>query len=331
MKRIAFVLFLLASFGAGAQNLIVDLPALEKAIAAGALVWDVRSAEEYAKGHIPGAVNIGAVGDVFRDSNREDPPSAAAASRLFAAAGMDILKRPVVTYSTKGDPFAYYGARMIEYYGGQHAQVFHGGIDDWRSASKPVETAAVTLAPVALQLTVERRGAISTPEMVERVRAGNAQILDTRTAKEYSGEDVRAIRGGRVAGATLIPYEANWTDPDAATKLAQRKVSNREGMSLRPREELKALYAKLDPEKETLVYCQSGVRASETAAVLRDLGFRNVKVYEESWLGYAGHLSAPAEAEVFVNVGALNARLGSLQSRVNELEAELGRMRSAPK
>ena len=76
MKRIASLLFLTASFGAGAQNLIVDLPALEKAVAAGALVWDVRSAEEYAKGHIPGAVNIGAVGEVFRDSNREDPPSA---------------------------------------------------------------------------------------------------------------------------------------------------------------------------------------------------------------------------------------------------------------
>jgi len=61
--------------------------------------------------------------------------------------------------------------------------------------------------------------------------------------------------------------------------------------------------SKLDPAKETVVYCQSGVRASETAAVLRDLGFRDVKVYEESWLGYAGHL--------------------------NELEAELGRMKAA--
>ena len=59
---------------AWAQALIVDLPAVERAIAAGALVWDTRSAEEYAKGHIPGAVNIGPVADVFRDTNREDGP-----------------------------------------------------------------------------------------------------------------------------------------------------------------------------------------------------------------------------------------------------------------
>ncbi|MGZ9274466.1 MAG: rhodanese-like domain-containing protein [Nitrospira sp.] len=48
------------------------------------------------------------------------------------------------------------------------------------------------------------------------------------------------------------------------------------------------LYAGLDPNKEVVVYCQSGVRASLTAAVLRDLGFKDVKVYEPSWLGYAG-------------------------------------------
>ena len=65
--------------------------------------------------------------------------------------------------------------------------------------------------------------------------------------------------------------------------------------------------------------------------MLRDLGFSNVKVYEPSWLGYAGVLSAPAEAEVFVNVGALNGRMASLQSRINALESELARLKPAGK
>ena len=78
-----------------------------------------------------------------------------------------------------------------------------------------------------------------------------------------------------------------------------------------------------------MVYCQSGVRASLTATVLRDLGFKDVKVYEPSWLGYAGVLSAPAEQEVFLNVGALNGRMSSLQGRVTELEAELARVKAA--
>jgi len=62
--------------------------------------------------------------------------------------------------------------------------------------------------------------------------------------------------------------------------------------------------------------------------VLRDLGFANVKVYEPSWLGYAGVLSAPAEQETYLNVGALNGRIGSLQSRIEELEAELAKVKA---
>ena len=85
-------------------------------------------------------------------------------------------------------------------------------------------------------------------------------------------------------------------------------------------ENLKALYARLDPGKETVVYCQSGVRAAETASVLETLGFRNIKVYDSSWLGYAARLDAPAANERFFNVGALNGRLASMQRRIDELE-----------
>ena len=316
------------ALASGAQGLVVGTAEVERAMKAGALVWDAREEKDYAEGHIPGAVNIGYVGEVFRDPNREDPPSPAAAARIFGGAGMDILGRDVIVYTRKGDAFAYYGARMVEYYGGRHAKVYHGGLDDWKAAGKPLETAEVKLAPVSLALTEEGRGAVGNKEMIERVRAGGSQILDTRTVKEYTGEDIRAVRGGHMPGAVNVPYEYNWVDPAAATKIAAKQASSREGMSLKPRDELRQLYAKLDPQKETIVYCHSGVRASETAAVLRDLGFKDVKVHESSWLGYAGVLSAPAEDEVFVNVGTLNGRITALQSRMKEIEAELAKVRA---
>ena len=94
-------------------------------------------------------------------------------------------------------------------------------------------------------------------------------------------------------------------------------------MSLKSVDDLKRLYSKLDPSKETIVYCQSGVRASETAGVLQHLGFTNVKVYDSSWLGYGNTLDAPAENVTFFNVGLLNSRLSALQSRIDQLEKEL--------
>jgi hypothetical protein len=78
-----------------------------------------------------------------------------------------------------------------------------------------------------------------------------------------------------------------------------------------------------------VVYCQSGVRAAETAAVLETLGFGKVKVYDSSWLGYAARLDAPAERETFFNVGAMNGRLASMQRKIDELERMIGELHSS--
>jgi thiosulfate/3-mercaptopyruvate sulfurtransferase len=61
----------------------------------------------------------------------------------------------------------------------------------------------------------------------------------------------------------------------------------------------------------------------ETAGVLQQLGFTNVKVYDSSWLGYGNTLDAPANNVTFFNVGHLNSRLSALQDRVNQLENDL--------
>lgn len=329
LPLLAGALLALGLHTANAQSLIVDTAAVDAALKRGAVVWDARDADDYAAGHIAGAVNFGAAGDLFRDANREDPPSAAVAAQLFGNAGIDFLNKEVIVYGGKGDPYAYFAARMLEYYGGKHGKVYHGGIDDWKAAAKPLSTQPTTLPPVKLTLSAERVGTLWTNEVIDRVRSGGAQIVDVRTPKEFSGEDIRAIRGGHIQGAMSIPYETNWVDAATPAKLAAKQVANKDGMSLKPVEQLKAMYAKLDPGKETVVYCQSGVRASETATVLRDLGFSNVKVYEPSWLGYAGVLSAPAADEVFVNVGALNGRIGSLQNRVKSLESDLAKLQAA--
>ncbi|MBU6257972.1 MAG: sulfurtransferase [Burkholderiales bacterium] len=312
-----------------ARAQIVDTAAVEQALQQGAILWDARSADSYAKAHIPGAVNFGDAATLFRDPVREEPPSAAVAAQLFGAAGIDFPQRQVIVYTVAGDPFAYYAARMLQYYGGRHGLVYHGGIDAWKAAGKPLTAAPTRLAPVPLFLATEGGGAISTRAVIDLVRAGGAQILDVRTPAEFRGDDVRAIRGGHVAGAVNVPFEQNWVDPATPAKLAAKQVQGRDGMALKPVGELQALYSKLDPERETVVYCQSGVRASQTASVLQSIGFKNVKVYEASWLGYAGVLSAPAEDEVYVNVGALTGQITALQNRVRRLEAEADR-RGAP-
>ena len=212
--------------------------------------------------------------------------------------------------------------------GAQKVSVFHEGIEGWQEAGNAVETADTQRSAVALKLTPRPDLIASTEDVVARAKTGAVQIIDARTAGEYLGNDVRAIRGGHIPGALNIPYEQNWKDPETNAKMSRRQVPDNKGAGLASSDALKSLYAKLDPNKETVVYCQSGVRASETAAVLETLGFNKVKVYDSSWLGYAARLDAPAERETFFNVGAMNGKLASMQRKIDELERMIGELHS---
>ncbi|MBX3604900.1 MAG: sulfurtransferase [Piscinibacter sp.] len=328
-RRLWACLALLLAPTAALPAEIVDAAYVASALARGAIAWDVRDTKAYADGHLPGAVNVGDVAALLRDPNREDWVPVAQVQALLGRAGIDIANREVIVYGRTGDPNPYWVHNGLRHFGAKASKVFHGWLDAWRAAGQPLSKEAATRSPVELVLKPSGGELMDTPELLERLKAGRLQLVDARTQKEFAGDDIRAIRGGHIPGAVNLPFEANWIDPDTSAKLAARQVTDRAGMSLKTADELRELYAGLDRDKEVIVYCQSGVRASVTATVLRDLGFRDVKVYEPSWLGYAAVLRAPAEREVFVNIGALNGRIAGLQGRLADLEAELAGLKGA--
>jgi thiosulfate/3-mercaptopyruvate sulfurtransferase len=308
---------------AWAQSNIVDVDYVKAAVARGALLWDARDADDFAKGHIPGAVNIGDPTISLRDKNTEDYLPTAQIEKLLGAAGIDPA-REVVVYGDRGLPSTYFAQVTLRHFGAANARVFHDGIEGWRAAGQPVSTSPAKSKPVALKLT-PKPGVISeTREVVAALKRPDVQFLDVRTTKEFKGDDIRAIRGGHIPGAINIPFEQNWVDPDTRSKLRSGAVKDSAGMSLKPRDQLARLYEKLDPAKEIHVYCQSGNRASQTAVVLADLGFKNVRVYDQSWLGYSSWLTAPAEDEVWTNFGSLPAAMRAIENRFGELEKQRG-------
>lgn len=315
---------------AAEPGLIVDIAGTEAALARGAIVWDVRGEEDYRKGHVPGAVNMDDVLMQLRESRSEDYLPVPQLAKLLGDAGIDPAQE-IVVYGPKAAVSAYFAAITLQWLGGDRVHIFHGGIDDWKAAGKAVATEAAKRAPVALTLAPRQEMLVSTRDVMARVGRADVQIVDARTTREFSGDDIRALRGGHIPGAVNVPYESNWIDPDTPRKLARKQVSNKDGMNLKAAADLKALYAGLDPQKETIVYCQSGVRASNTAAVLQSLGFTNVKVYDSSWLGYGNQLDAPAESVSYFNVGRVNNLLNQLQGRVDDLEAQIAELKGGKK
>ena len=322
---IAVILLSLISFGGAAwaqSGTIVDLQYVKAAQQRGAIIWDVRASNQYLEGHIPGAINFGDIGTVLRDPNREDFIDLAEINAIFNKAGLDIYKE-IVVYGSRGNPYSYFGLFTIHYFGGKQAKVFHDGIDGWADAGLPIEKTSSTLASINIKIAPQENLVVSNEQMRKLYNNQSVQVVDARTFNEFKGNDVRAIRGGHIPGAISIPYEQNWKDPATGSKLAKKEVKTNAGMSLKTKDELNALYAKLDPNKETVVYCQSGVRAAETATVLQNLGYKNVKIYDSSWLGWASHLASPVADETYLNVGMLKARIAAMQNKINELETAL--------
>ena len=324
MKRLILIplLFLWTQAAVAASPTIVDGRYVAEAIARNSVVWDVRATDAYVAGHIAGAVSIGDAARVLRDENTEDFIATDRIEKILGAAGLD-PNRETIVYGSRGTWNPYFGLYTLQYFGGSNVRVYHDGIEDWAAAGRAISRDASQLSPIALKLEINPTVAVTTKEMVARLSDPNVQIVDARTPQEFIGEDIRAIRGGHIPGAINIPYEQNWIDPETPVKLARRQITSNAGMSLKPAADLKRLYARFDPSKETIVYCQSGARASETAGVLQQLGFTNVKVYDSSWLGYGNTLDAPADNVTFFNVGLLSSRLSTLQDRVNQLEREL--------
>jgi len=321
MKRWLLGLTLaLAAAGAMAQT-IVGLDEVRQAVARGALLWDARDGDSFAKGHIPGAVNLGDPTLTLRDALTEDYLPTADIEKALGAAGIDPA-REIIVYGDRGLPSVYFAQLTLRHFGAANARVFHDGIDGWRAAGLPLSNKAVKPRPVAVKLAPQPGVIVPTRDVVASLKRPDVQLLDVRTVREFRGEDIRAIRGGHIPGAVNVPFEQNWVDPDARNRLRRGEVKDTAGMALKPREQLAKLYEKLDPAREVIVYCQSGNRAAQSAAVLVDLGFRNVRVFDSSWLGYASWLSAPAEDEVWTNFGALLTAVKGLENRFGELERQ---------
>lgn len=323
MKRLIGMaaLWLGIAASAWAQTSIVDVEYVKAAVARGVLLWDARDADDFATGHIPGAVNIGDPTITLRDKNTEDYLPIAQIEKAFGSAGIDPA-REIIVYGDRGLPSTYFAHVTLRYFGAANAKVFHDGIEGWRAAGQPVTTAPTKARAITVKLT-PRPGVISeSKEVVAALKRPDVQFLDVRTVREFRGEDIRAIRGGHIPGAINVPFEQNWVDPETRNKLRSGAVKDSSGMSLKPREQLLKLYEKLDPNKEIHVYCQSSNRASQTAVVLLDLGFRNVRVYDSSWLGYSSWLTAPAEDEIWTNFGSLPAAIRAIENRFGELEKQ---------
>jgi len=247
----------------------------------GVKVIDVRVGEDYAMGHIPGALHFSVYGVNTYDT---DAAPLESFTRMWAfLLGLRGITNEdtIVVYDEISGMSAARAFWFLEYLGHTDVHLLDGGSNAWRDADLPVSRDAQAPKTAAYKYEAVRERVATYQDMLDAIDLPGKVILDTRSAKEWLGTDRRAARGGTIPSAVHLDWENHLT--------AKGK--------LKPAEELQKMFDAhgVTVEKEVLAFCNTGYRSAHAYLVLRMLGYPRVRNYVGSWQEWGNRDSCPVE------------------------------------
>lgn len=276
---------------AALTTLIIEASALSEALQtkpSELFLLDVRSDEQYSTSHIASAQHLDP-----KLLNHSAPPQggllpvASKVQNWASQLGLS-LDSTIVVYDEGKATAAARAVWVLHAYGFTNVHWLDGGIQAWTAQDHPTTNAASAkpTANPALELTLNSAVVLTANELIKNLElskgaANKRKPVDTRTAGEFAGTDIRSERGGHMPGA--VHYE--WLDmfTDAGT--------------LKPESELRDAVEQrgLNEQDACVVYCQTHQRSAVTYVVLKHLGFKDVAALDGAWSTWGNHPDTPIE------------------------------------
>jgi len=241
------------------------------------VVIDVQAADVYAKQHIQGAINI-----PHKSLYKTGPIEGQFLSTDELAA---ILGKKGVSNTSKivvyDDGSQKYNSRVwwvLKYLGATDVILLHKEASQMEAARIPMTATAATLKVTTFAVTLNPSYTIDMAGV--KALGANSVLLDVREADEYNGIDKDKKSKGHLPGAVFM----NFKEVQSATGACKSK------------EEIVATAAKfgVTPEKDVVVYCQTGIKAAVVYVALKEIaGFANVKLYAGAYAEWASIAENP--------------------------------------
>jgi thiosulfate/3-mercaptopyruvate sulfurtransferase len=227
-------------------------------------------AEDYAQGHVPGAVFV--ENDAIRDP-RNPPtflPSVQAFETLMGRLGISNSTR-VLAYDERGGIYAARLWWILNYFGHSNVALVDGGWTKWTREGRPVSVEPARPRPARFAARPDPRWLATAEDVLAAIDKPGIRIVDARTRAEIEGRDPRGIRRAGFIPSSVPVYWEDALDPELLT--------------FKPESELRRLYESrgVRTDEEVIAYCQVGMRASHDLFVLRLLGASKLRNYLGSW------------------------------------------------
>ncbi|MCB5204000.1 hypothetical protein LH464_16140 [Neorhizobium sp. T786] len=223
----------------------------------GGKIVDSRQPAAFEKGHVPGAVNLpwAKLNVSERDGIRNEFAEDAVFEEAISAAGLN-AGDTLLIYDTNSLPGRAFIA--LEYAGFKNIHVLDGGVAGFGG---DLSTDAVDVAKSEFKLTDKHDVRVDKAYVESKLKSQDTVIVDGRNSD--------AFVDGHIPGAKSVV---------AARLLTEDK-------KILPQDVINNLLASrgIDKTKEILSYCGSGVAAANNYIALRNLGYTNVRIYDESW------------------------------------------------
>jgi thiosulfate/3-mercaptopyruvate sulfurtransferase len=257
------------------------------------VILDTRTPEEYAEGHIPGAVNIREIFTFLAMSTAAGLKELAGTfAGLFGAAGISGSER-VVIYEAAMDTGYGQSCRgwfLLRYLGHPQVEILHGGLQAWKAEGKPLTTDIRAVEKRVFSPKIDDSLMVTWEEMLAALKDPSVVKLDVRDYDEWVGESSSpygkdfAPRKGRIPGAVWIEWYRMMQQGSAIPWF-------------KPKEEIGKICREvgIGPESKVYLYCFKGARASNTMVALKEAGINNVRMYFGSWNEWSRDVSLPIE------------------------------------
>jgi len=172
-------------------------------------VIDARPTSAFAAAHLPGAVHL----DLFGMSLVDTRPAPLKAfewmvHHLFELRGLT-RDKGVVVYEEDSGMRAARVVWLLQLFGHPDARLLDGGIRRWRDEGGPLTRDAVEPAPAELAVERHPERLATVEDVLAAIDRPDVSIVDVRARAEYTGELVRAARGGAVPGAVHVEWTRN--------------------------------------------------------------------------------------------------------------------------